>query len=67
LFAYPPNRGERSLELWQVRDRVQDTNVEEIFFELRVKVEGDYVTYRIPHDLDQLYDRLRPTSKESDS
>jgi hypothetical protein len=60
LFAYPPQRGERGLELWSVRGRIPDTNIEEIFFELRVKVEGDYVTYRIPHDLDLLYDRLRP-------
>jgi hypothetical protein len=60
LFAFPP-QGRDGVRFYMETDHVPGTNVIESYYRLEVVKNGEKCSYRLPHDMEQLWSRLSQT------
>lgn len=65
LFSFPRNAGDHvSVQLFQLTDKVGDTNVYEHYFMLDISNGGTTRSFRFPHDIDRLWELVNGSHDE---
>lgn len=62
LFGFPPDEKANGVRFYLENANVSNTNVIEIFYRLDVQYDGQVESFRLPHDLEQLWYRLQSTA-----